>query len=125
MGSGEPRLFGVDARDAAHRWAQVWERGWREYDREAIEALYANGALWQQHPFREPDPGYLSRVFDEEESAECDFGVPLVDGDRAAVPWHGRTKLVDGGTEDLIGVSLLRFDADGLVIEQRDIWVGR
>ena len=36
-----------------------------------------------------------------------------------------QTRLVDGGTEDLIGVSLLRFDADGLVIEQRDIWVGR
>jgi hypothetical protein len=33
--------------------------------------------------------------------------------------------LTDGGTEDLVGVSLLRFDPDGLVVEQRDIWVGR
>jgi hypothetical protein len=64
-------------------------------------------------------------VFDEEESAECEFGTPLVDGDRAAVPWNGQTTLTDGGTEDLVGVSLLRFDPDGLVVEQRDIWVGR
>ena len=103
----------------------MWERGWREHDRAAIEALYAEGAYWQQHPFRDPDPGYLARVFGEEESAECEFGAPIVEGDRAAVTWSGRTKLRDGGSEDLIGVSLLRFDDEGLVVEQRDIWVGR
>jgi hypothetical protein len=115
----------VEVREAANRWAEVWERGWRAHDREAIEALYADGAFWQQHPFREPEPGYLKRVFDEEETAHCEFGVPLVDGDRAAVSWRGQTQLVDGGTEDLVGVSLLRFDRDGLVVEQRDIWVAR
>jgi hypothetical protein len=30
--------------------------------------------------------------------------------------------LKEGGTEKLAGVSLLRFDADGLVVEQRDFW---
>jgi hypothetical protein len=115
----------VEVREAADRWAQIWEQGWREHDREAIEALYADGAFWQQHPFREPERGYLGRVFDEEESASCEFDVPLVDGDRVAVTWRGQTRLVDGGTEDLVGVSLLRFDDHGLVIEQRDIWVGR
>jgi len=115
----------VEVREAAQRWADVWERGWREQDREAIAALYADGALWLQHPFRAPESDYLKRIFDEEESADCEFGVPLVDGDQAAVPWNGQTRLVDGGTEDLVGVSLLRFDDDGLVIEQRDIWVAR
>jgi hypothetical protein len=113
----------VDTREAAQRWADVWERGWREQDADAIRALYADGAFWQQHPFREPEPDYLTRVFEEEESAECEFGTPIVDGDRAAVSWKGRTRLVDGGSEDLIGVSLLRFDDDGLVVEQRDFWV--
>jgi hypothetical protein len=51
-------------------------------------------------------------VFVEEESAQCEFGTPLVDGDRA-------------GAEDLVGVSLLHFDADGLVVEEWDIWVER
>ena len=115
----------MDTREAAQRWADVWERGWREHDSDAIGALYADGALWQQHPFRDPEPGYLARVFDEEESARCEFGPPIVDGDRAAVPWSARTKLVGGGAEDLVGVSLLRFDRDGLVVEERDVWAAR
>ena len=44
----------------------------REHDEHAISALYADGSYWQQH--------YLSRVFEEEESAECEFGTPIVDG---------------------------------------------
>jgi hypothetical protein len=50
------------------------------------------------------------------------FGEPIVDGDRAAVEWSAETTLKDGGTENLAGVSLLRFDEDGLVVEQRDFW---
>jgi len=113
---------GVKTREAAQRWAEVWERGWREHDAAAIAALYADGAFWQQHPFREPDPGYLARVFAEEESARCQFGAPIVDGDQAAVPWSAQTRLADGGREDLAGVSVLRFRADGLVVEERDFW---
>jgi hypothetical protein len=113
----------MDTREAAHRWADVWARGWREHDAAAIAALYADGAFWQQDPFRDPEPGYLARVFAEEESAACEFGTPLVDGDRAAVPWAARTRLASGGAENLSGVSLLRFDASGLVAEQRDFTV--
>jgi hypothetical protein len=112
----------VEIRAAAQRWAEVWERGWREHDAVAIAALYAQDAFWQQHPFRPPEPDYLTRVFAEEESAQCRFGAPIVDGDQAAVPWEARTRLTDGGTEDLAGVSLLRFNADGLVVEERDFW---
>ena len=63
----------VDTREAAQRWAGIWERGWREHDEHVISALYADGSFWQQHPFREPEPGYLSRVFEEEESGEWDL----------------------------------------------------
>jgi hypothetical protein len=113
---------GVDTREAAQRWAGVWQRGWAEHDEAAIMALYAEGALWQQHPFRDPEPGYLTRVFGEEESAQVQFGTPIVDGEQAAVRWSAQTKLCDGGTEDLAGVSLLRFNADGLVTEHLDFW---
>jgi hypothetical protein len=112
----------MDTREAAQRWADQWERGWREQDAATIAALYAEGAFWQQHPFREPDPNYLSRVFGEEESARCWFGTPIVDGVQAAVRWTAQTRLVNGDTEDLAGVSLLRFNADGLVVEERDFW---
>jgi len=112
----------METREAAQRWADVWERGWREHDAAAITALYAEGALWQQHPFHDPEPGYLARVFAEEESAQCQFGPPIVDGDRAAVPWSAQTRLADGGAENLAGVSVLRFSGDGLVLEERDFW---
>ena len=112
----------MDTRQAAERWADVWQRGWPEQDVAAISALYADGAFWKQHPFRDPEPGYLARVFAAEESAECRFGAPLVDGDQAAVPWSAQTRLTDGGSEDLAGVSLLRFGTDGLVVEERDFW---
>ena len=90
-----------DTREAAIRWADVWERGWREHDSKAIPP--STRRAWQQHPFREPEPDYLARVFVEEESAQCEFGAPLVDGDRAAVPWRAQTKLVGAGAEDLVG----------------------
>jgi hypothetical protein len=35
----------VDTRQAAQRWADVWERGWREHDAPAIAALYAEEAF--------------------------------------------------------------------------------
>jgi len=112
----------MDTRAAAQRWADEWQRGWQEHDAAAIKAVYADGACWQQHPFRQPEADYLERVFDEEESAECKFSTPIVDGDQAAVHWTAQTRLVDGTTEDLAGVSLLRFDQDGLVVEHRDFW---
>jgi len=112
----------VATRRAAQRWADVWERGWREHDADAIAALYAEGAFWQQHPFQEPEPGYLTRVFAEEEPVGCRFSTPIVDGDQAAVAWTAQTRLMNGGSEDLAGVSLLRFNASGLVVEERDFW---
>jgi hypothetical protein len=41
----------------------------------------------------------------------------------AAVRWAARTRLANGGAENLSGVSLLRFDAGGLVVEHRDFTV--
>jgi hypothetical protein len=61
-------------------------------------------------------------VFAEEESTQCRFGTPIVDGGQVAVPWSTQTRLTDGGTEDLAGVSLLRFRVDGIVVEERDFW---
>jgi hypothetical protein len=117
----------MDTREAAERWREVWARGWRARAADEIVALYAEGAYFQSHPFREAQAprDYVEPTLAEEESAECEFGEPVVDGDRAAVEWSAETKLKDGGTEKLAGVSLLHFDADGLVTEQRDFWAGR
>ena len=61
-------------------------------------------------------------MFAEQREADCRFGVPIVQGPRAAVDWWGVVTSADGSVETLAGTSLLRFDDAGLVIEQRDVW---
>jgi hypothetical protein len=114
----------VEPRQAAERWRETWQRCWRAQEADEIVALYAEGAYFQSHPFRDPQAprDYIEPTLASEESAECEFREPVVEGDRAACEWSATTKLKDGGTEELAGVSLLRFDDAGLVIEQRDFW---
>jgi hypothetical protein len=111
-------------REAAERWRETWALGWRAQKSAEIVALYAEGAYLQSHPFRSAQSprDYIEQTLAEETSAECEFCDPIVNGDRVAVEWHAETQLKDGGAEKLAGVSLLRLNADGLVIEQRDFW---
>ena len=89
-------------------------------------ALYAPDAVFHSHPFRErqgPEE-YVRWAFADQAEAECRFGEPVVGGDRAAVDWWGVITSTDGSVETVAGTSLLRFDGDGLVVEQRDAWAG-
>lgn len=117
----------TDARAAAVRWGRTWQRAWEALDVEAVVALYAADAIFSSHPFRAPYRGrdgvreYVTGAFAEEQDVRAWFGRPLVDGDRAALEWWAT--LVEEGREiTLAGTSALRFDPDGLVIEQRDAW---
>jgi hypothetical protein len=119
-------VTGVEA--AARRWAQTWERSWRELDVEPIAALYADGVVWRTTPFRPPSlgtegaRGYVVQAFADEADVElCRFGEPRVTGDAATVEWWAVLQ-EEGRLATLAGVSLLRFDAEGLVAEQRDYW---
>jgi len=113
----------VNTADAARRWAAEWEQGWREHDVERIAALYAEGPVHRSAPFREPHGArwYAEWAFSDEDSAEPHFGEPIVSGDHAIVEWWAVS--TSGGKEEtLAGVSLVRFDENGLVAEQRDYW---
>jgi SnoaL-like domain len=114
----------VDTADAARRWAEVWSKAWPAADVDAIDALYARDAVFHSHPFREPQgpKEYVEWAFADQKEAECRFGEPLVAEDRAAVDWWGVIVAPDDSVETLAGTSLIRFDADGLVTEQRDAW---
>jgi len=116
----------MTASEAARRWAEVWTRAWPNADVEAIAGLYAPGAAYFSHPFRTRTTAreYVEAVFAAQAAAECRFGEPLVAGDRAAVDWWGVITGKDGSVETVAGTSLLRFGADGLVVEQRDAWAG-
>lgn len=110
--------------EAACRWRDTWERCWRAHEPREIIALYTEDAYFRSHPFRKAQTPreYIEPTLAGEASTECWFGDPIVTDDRAAVEWRGETKLKDGGVETIAGVSLLRFNDDGLVIEQRDFW---
>jgi hypothetical protein len=116
----------VTTGDAVSRWVEVWSQAWPAGDVDAIAALYAPDATFFSHPFRDAQSprAYVETVFGDQAEAECRFGEPLVDGDRAAVDWWGVIVAHDGSVETVAGTSLLRFDADGLVVEQRDAFGG-
>jgi hypothetical protein len=111
----------MDARSAARRWCGAWERAWRGHAPAGVHELYAADALIRAHAPPEPE-NYLQPALAAGSSRECAFDEPLVDGDRAAVAWRVEPRLEAGGSLLLEGVSLLRFNTKGLVVEQRDFW---
>lgn len=116
----------MDAVAAARAWVQAWQRAWPVGDVEQLTAVYADDAVFFSHPFRERQAPaeYAAWAFGEQSRAECRFGEPLVSGDRAAVDWWAVITAKDGSEESIAGTSLMRFDADGKVVEQRDVWAG-
>ena len=112
---------------AARAWADAWTRAWTTHDEKPLGAVYADDSVFRSHPFREPRNGregvleYARWAFADEDSAEVWFGEPVVAGDCATVEYWA--VVVEKGREQTIaGVSLLRFDAEGRVREQRDYW---
>ena len=117
----------ADCTDTARHWADVWHDAWEARDTDAIVALYHPDVVFSTQPFRTPyrrQAGvreYVSQAFAEEEEPRVWVGQPVVDGDRAAIEWWAA--VTENGMEiTLAGTSVLRFDADGLVLEQRDAW---
>jgi nuclear transport factor 2 (NTF2) superfamily protein len=113
--------------DAAARWARVWHEAWEARDTESIVELYAPEVLFSTESFRVPYRGrdgvrtYVQQAFDEEREPRVWVGEPVVAGDRAAIEWWA-TVVENGVRITLAGISMLRFDADGLVVDQRDAW---
>jgi hypothetical protein len=115
----------MDAETAARRWADTWSRAWPRRDAEAIAALYADTVVYRSPAFRPPDLGlagvrrYLAEQLPAAENIECWFGQPIVSGGRAAVEWWA--SWTEQGQElSYAGVTVLRFDGQGQVVEHRD-----
>src|SRR5438046_2392085 len=100
-------------------------RAWRDQDVESIASLYSDDVLYRALAFREPDRGlagvrrYLTEEFALENDLECWFGEPIAAGDRAAVEWWA-SWIENGKPLTLAGTTLLRFDANGRVVDHRD-----
>lgn len=113
-----------DLRAAVARWSDGWARGWATHDVDLVASLYADDAVHVSAFFREPQPTaeYAAWAFSDEQEAEVWFAEPVIQGDRAAVAWWAISRGLDGRHTTLAGISDLRFEADGLVIWQRDYW---
>ena len=113
----------MDARLAAQRWADTWATAWMAKDAEAVASLYAEGAAFRSHPFRELQHprAYAEWAFSEQDAAECWFGTAVVDGNRATVEYWAVVSF-EGRDETIAGIAVIRFDDDGFVAEQRDYW---
>lgn len=119
----------MDAKSAAQAWVQAWSEGWAGHDADVIAARYAEDCEFRSHPFREPLVGregartYAEEAFAEERSAVSSFREPILGRDgRAAVEYTATITTTDGRTAALAGVTVLRFDEEGLVCEHRDYW---
>lgn len=109
------------------RWRRAWDECWPRKDVDGIARVYSEGASYRALAFRDAERGlegvrrYLLRNFGVEDEVRCRFGEPIIGSDRAAVEWWA-SWLEGGRPMTLAGVTLLRFDADGLVIDHRDYW---
>jgi hypothetical protein len=114
----------MDVEAAARAWIDTWDRAWRTKDANALSPVYADDVVFRSHPFREPQSPveYARGAFEEEgEELELWWGDPLVSDDRAAVEWWATLK-ENGEPVTIAGTSLLRFGADGRVVDQHDYW---
>jgi SnoaL-like domain len=116
----------VDVQSAARRWADTWQRAWPAKQSKQIAALYREAASYRSSPFGQPEAGgalgYVERQFAVEEAVECRFAEPIAAGDRAAVEWWA-SFIEAGQAITLAGVTVLRFDAEGLVVDHVDYWM--
>ena len=113
----------METEAAARAWIEAWKAAWVVGDPDPLDAVYAEGASFRSEPFRDLQRprAYAEWAFGEQDEAECWFGEPIVDGDRAAVEYWGIVRF-EGADETIAGTAMLRFGQDGTVIEQRDTW---
>jgi ketosteroid isomerase-like protein len=108
----------------AWRWAEGYRVAWEAGDPDAAAALLAPDCVLRSAPFRAPEPPVelTRRVYPAARAEDVRFGEPIEDGDRAAVEWWATLVLTSGEQHTIAGCSVLRFGADGLVVESRDYW---
>ena len=116
----------MNTREAADRWATTWAEAWNNRDVDAIVEMQATDGVHWESMFRPAFVGrnglrgYLESSFSDETAATTAwFCRPIVDGDRASVEYWARATF-DSQEVTISGTTVLRFNANGLVVEARD-----
>ncbi|WP_155339826.1 nuclear transport factor 2 family protein [Acrocarpospora corrugata] len=118
-------VAGMDVREAALRWVRTWAVAWPAQDIDALVALQTEDGIHWASMFR-PYRGrqglrsYLAESFEEESvPARCWFADPAVSEAGASAEYWAHC-VFNGDPVTVSGVTILVFDADGLVSEARD-----
>jgi len=109
----------------ADNWIDRYARAWRERDADLAADLFTEDAVYRTHPLRDPHRGrtairdHWRGHTDADNDLDLRFGIPLVDGNRAAVE-RWATVEDDEDEVTLAGCLVLRFAADGRCAELRE-----
>ncbi|HEX5878354.1 MAG TPA: nuclear transport factor 2 family protein [Actinomycetota bacterium] len=113
--------------EAVAAWLDGYSQAWGTYDREQIEALFSENAVYFYDPFSEPVRGREAIVADwladrdEAGTYEGSYRPVLVAGDAAVARGYSRYYNTNGTIRDEYdNLFLLRFDADGRCAEYRE-----
>ncbi|MGE5287220.1 MAG: nuclear transport factor 2 family protein [Micromonosporaceae bacterium] len=116
-------------------WIGAYARAWREKDADGVAGLFTADAVYRSHPLSEPHVGrdairaYWQRATKTQRELDLRFGVPVCQGDRAAVEWWAVMRddewrpgeaSADGVT--LPGCLMLSFTPDGQCAELREYY---
>ncbi len=109
------------------KWLDGYRSAWENRDPDAAAALFTEDSSYREQPYAEPFMGregvrsYWEKVTATQEDVTVRYGVPLTEGNRAAVEWW--VTMRNGGMDvTLAGEFLLVFDESGLVQTLREYW---
>jgi len=109
-------------------WLDNFGKVWRESDAEGAAALHPAHGVYRNSPFMEkPFEGtdeiraFWERALVGVSEIDFRYGVPVIQGDRAAVEWWV-TEMNSGEPFTLAGIFLLTFEGD-LVVDFREAFV--
>jgi ketosteroid isomerase-like protein len=120
-------------REDVDRWLADYVEAWLTYDRDKIEALFAEEIVYRYHPWDEPISGRDALVEswlgerDEPGTYEASYSTVAVDGDVATATGTSTYFTEPGGPVDRIydNCYVMRFDSEGRCNEFTEFFMKR
>lgn len=116
------------SRETVTAWLDRFGEVWREGDAEAAAALHPADGVYRNSPFldhpyvgTEAIRGFWERALVGVSDIDFRYGIPVIEGDRAAVEWWV-TETNSGEAATLAGIFLLTFEGE-LVSDLREAFV--
>lgn len=114
----------MDTATAAHRWADTLRRCWPASDSGPFLDLYADGSVYRTVPGAAEEDGreHMRRSLAlGEPNPDVWVGEPVVSDGGAVVEWWV-VITIEGVERSFAGSAWVRFDDDGLIVEEHDYW---